>query len=221
MPVELLEVGDHVTTLSGERKSLRWIGVGRTLVTPFNSERCAPVVVRRGALAENVPHRDLYVTRGHSLFIDGHLVPVEELINHRSIAWVTEPQVIEYYHLELEDHDVLVAEGAAAESYREDENDAQFHNVGTRPSANPLPPCADILHYGPELKRILQNLSDRAGIDSAIQLTDDADLHLVVDGARIDAAAVEGNMVRFELPAAPSSVRIVSRSAIPSAIGIG
>lgn len=148
MPVNLLRAGDEVTTFTGARKRIRWIGSGRTLVTPANAERCAPVVVRRGALGDDVPHRDLYVTRGHSLFVDGYLIPVEELINHRSIAWATDQRWAEYYHIELDDHDVLVADGAPAESYREDENDALFHNAGTRPSAHALPPCAEILHSG-------------------------------------------------------------------------
>jgi hypothetical protein len=221
MPVELLEAGDHVTTLSGERKTIRWIGTGRTLVTPLNRDRCAPIVVRRGALAENVPHRDLFVTRGHSLFIDGYLVPAEELINHRSIAWVEETQVAEYYHVELDDHDVLVAEGAAAESYREDENHAQFHNSDSRPESYILAPCAEVLHYGPELKRIWQALSDRAGVESGMTITADPDLHLVVDGARIDAVSEEAGIFRFQVDGSPAEARIVSRSTIPSALGFG
>ncbi len=95
-PVETLRAGDPVTTISGAHRKLRWVGFGRTLVTPRNRDRATPVVVRRHALAENVPCRDLYITRGHSLFLEGVLIPVEELINHRSIAWVEKAQVVEY-----------------------------------------------------------------------------------------------------------------------------
>jgi len=55
IPVERLRVGDLVTTVSGAHRPLRWIGFGRTLVTPRNQDRARPVVVRRHALGEFVP----------------------------------------------------------------------------------------------------------------------------------------------------------------------
>ena len=66
-PVETLKPGDLVRTFRGEVRPLRWVGYGCTLVTPRNRDRTTPVVVRRHALAENVPCRDLYITRGHAL----------------------------------------------------------------------------------------------------------------------------------------------------------
>jgi hypothetical protein len=131
MPAEMLKPGDLVHTVSGAVRPLRWIGFGRTLVTPRNCERATPIVVRRHALAHEVPRRDLYLTRGHALYLDGVLIPVGELINHRSIAWVAQAQVVEYCHLELDCHDVVIAEGAAAESYRDDDNSPLFLNAAT------------------------------------------------------------------------------------------
>ena len=87
------------------------------------------MIVRKGALADNVPHRDLRITKGHSLYLDGSLVPVEFLINHRSILWDEAARVIEYYHIELEDHEVVLANGAPAETYYDAGNRAQFHIV--------------------------------------------------------------------------------------------
>ena len=83
--VEDLVIGEHVITHSGEAKPIKWIGVGKVLAT--RGQRTAATAGHRakGALADNVPHRDLRVTKGHSLYIDGVLIPVEELINHRSI----------------------------------------------------------------------------------------------------------------------------------------
>jgi Hint domain/Bacterial pre-peptidase C-terminal domain len=68
--VEELGVGERVVTLSGTLKSIRWIGFGRDLVTGKNS-LARPIVVRRDALADNVPRRDLYLTHGHALYLDG------------------------------------------------------------------------------------------------------------------------------------------------------
>ena len=56
-------------------------------MVPGRRSAATPVVVRKGALADNVPYRDLRVTKGHSLFLDGVLIPVEFLVNHRSIQW--------------------------------------------------------------------------------------------------------------------------------------
>jgi hypothetical protein len=51
-----------------------------------------------------------------SLYIDGVLIPVEFLVNHRSILWDERAQEVTVCHLELYAHDVLIADGAPAES---------------------------------------------------------------------------------------------------------
>jgi hypothetical protein len=176
-------------------------------------------VVRRHAIREFVPRHDLYITRGHSLYLDGVLIPVEELINHRSIAWVEDARVVEYYHLELDSHDVLLAEGVAAESYREDANSPLFLNHAGRPPLPPVPPYAPVLHDHPTVKRIWRALSDRAGLPD-LATTADPDLHLRADGTRLDAAKVASGVWRFRVATAVTDLRIVSRSLIPSAIGL-
>ena len=120
MPVDQLAVGDHVLTAAGDAVPIIWIGIGCVLVTPGRRSAATPVIVRRGALADNVPHRDLRVTKGHSLFLDGVLIPVEFLVNHRSIQWDDRAREVSIYHIELATHDVLLADGAPAESYRDD-----------------------------------------------------------------------------------------------------
>ena len=89
------------------------------------------MIVRKGALADNVPHHDLRVTKGHSLYIDGVLIPVEFLVNHRSILWDDRAQEVTLYHVELATHDVLLANGAPAESYRDDGNRWLFQNANS------------------------------------------------------------------------------------------
>jgi hypothetical protein len=42
--------------------------------------------VRRHAPGEYVPCRHPCITRGHSLYLDGVPIPVEELVSHRPIA---------------------------------------------------------------------------------------------------------------------------------------
>jgi Hint domain len=61
--------------------------MGRLLATRRRQDAGTPVFVRRGALADNIPHHDLRVTKGHSFLLDDVLIPVEFLVNHRSIRW--------------------------------------------------------------------------------------------------------------------------------------
>ena len=76
-----------------------------------------PVRIARSALAPNVPHADLCVTALHGLLIDGVLVPAEALINGTTIArYEPEGNEMEFFHIKLESHDVIYAEGAPAET---------------------------------------------------------------------------------------------------------
>ena len=71
-----------------------------------------------GALGEGVPARDLYVSPDHGIAIDGLLINAIALVNGHSIYQVDAPlDGFTYYHVELENHALLFAEGAAAESY--------------------------------------------------------------------------------------------------------
>ena len=84
-----------------------------------------------------MPHHDLRVTKAHALYVDGVLIPVEFLVNHRSILWDDRAQEVAIYHVELDTHDVLMANGAPAESYRDDGNRWLFQNAnpGWEPAA--------------------------------------------------------------------------------------
>ena len=132
MPVERLRVGDLVLTHTGQARPVLWVGTGRRCWRPAAAACAAtPVIVRKGAIAPNVPSRDLHVTKAHSLYFDGVLVPVEFLVNHRTIRWDDHARGVTLYHIELETHDVLLANGAPAESYRDDGNRWLFQNGNT------------------------------------------------------------------------------------------
>jgi T5SS/PEP-CTERM-associated repeat protein len=218
--VEDLRIGDRVRCLMRGTAPVAWIGTGRALVTRGRRNAATPVIVRRGALADSVPHRDLRITKGHALYIDGVLIPVEFLINHRSILWDDHAQEVTVYHVELDSHDVLLADGAAAESYRDDGNRWLFRNANPRWDSPPQPPCAPVLTGGPVVDAIWRRLLDQAGPRARLPLTDDADLHLVADGRRLNAVARTDEVYVFQLPARPSTLRIVSRAAVPAELGL-
>jgi hypothetical protein len=118
--IEELSIGDKVATESGEARAIRWIGritVDRDGDAPWHTNTM-PVRVAKDAFGVGNPHRDLYVSRSHMVHLNGVLIPVGNLINGRTITAVdVKGDRLEYYHVELETHDVLIAEGAPCETF--------------------------------------------------------------------------------------------------------
>jgi hypothetical protein len=222
--VERLQVGARVLTAGGSARPIIWIGTGRVLATRGRRSAATPVIVRRGALADGVPTSDLHVTKGHSLLIDGVLIPVELLINHRTIHWDDRAQEVAIYHIELATHDVLLANGAPAESYRDDGNRWLFQNANpgwANPGWGPVAqePCAPVQTGGRVVDAIWRRLLDRAPPRPGVPLTDDPDLHISVDGQRVDGTLRPGGLHMFHLRQPPASLRIVSRAGVPQELG--
>jgi hypothetical protein len=218
--VECLTVGDTVITYGGRKRRLCWIGTGSAQPSRGARGPATPIIVRKGALGDNVPYRDLHITKGHSLFIDGVLIPVEFLVNHRSILWDDLTQNVTVFHLELDEHDILIANGAAAESYRDDGNRWLFGNANSGWEQPAKPPCAPVLTGGPRVDSIWHWLLDRAPGRRDASPMAEPDLHLVVDGTRCEPTTRRGTMFVFDLPHRPGDVRIVSRAASPQEIGL-
>jgi antigen 43 len=219
VPVEKLKLGARVLTAHNGPRKIRWIGRGKVLSTPGKHTAATPVIVCKDALADNVPTRDLHVTKAHSLYIDDVLIPVEFLVNHRTILWDDRGQEVEIYHIELDSHDVILANGAAAETFRDDGNRWLFQNAYSGWGLPPQEPYAPVLTGGPVVDAAWRRLLDRAG-PCHLPVTDDANLHLIVDGVRVDPSYHHDRVCRFRLPASPGSVIIASRSGIPAALGI-
>jgi hypothetical protein len=219
VPVEALNIGDRAITLSHQARPITWIGNGRALVTRGRRSAATPIIVSKGALADNVPHHDLALAKGHSLFLDGVLIPAEFLVNHRSIRWDDRAQEVTVYHVELDSHDVLLANGAPAESYRDDGNRWLFRNANTGWGLPPQAPCAPV-PTGGMVDAAWRRLLDRAGPRGNLPLTGDADLQLLVDGRRLDAVRRVADADVYSLPEVPGTVRIVSPAAAPQELGL-
>jgi hypothetical protein len=222
VPVERLAVGDEVLMQRGVARKITWIGAGRVLATRRQRSAATPVIVRKGALGHNVPSRHLRLTKGHSLYLDGVLIPIEEPINHRSILWDDRAQEVELYHIELASHDVLVADGAPAESYRDDGNRWLFRNTNKFWQDSAQPSCAPVLHGGPVVDALWRRLLERAGPRPrpGLPLTRDRDLYVRVDGWRLDAATQNDTAYVFRLPRQARSVHIASRAAVAAELGL-
>ncbi|MTH79386.1 Hint domain-containing protein [Paracoccus aestuariivivens] len=120
IPVELLEIGDHVLTEDGRSVEIKWVA-RQTLHKVYTpAERFVPVRVKEGALGAGMPHRDLVLTAAHALVIEDLAINAGALVNGTSIVFdpvETLPERVTYYHIETEAHDVILANGVAAESF--------------------------------------------------------------------------------------------------------
>ena len=128
--IEDLCIGDLVSTISGNPKPIKWIGRMRADREVLRDAARAPVKIARGAFNGVLPHSDLYVSYRHRILINGLLIPAGDLINGNSItrAQSTNSDSLEYFHIELERHDVVFANGAPAETLEGDASREDFDN---------------------------------------------------------------------------------------------
>jgi hypothetical protein len=129
--VESLCVGDIVLTYDNRVLPVRWLGV-RTVATRFTDPLALPIRIRAGALGKFLPHTDLLLSPGHAVLLDGMLVQAGALVRLSGISRVlTMPEQFGYYHVELDTHALLLAEGVAAESYLATAEPTRFDNPGS------------------------------------------------------------------------------------------
>jgi lysophospholipase L1-like esterase len=201
MPVEDLAIGMKVRTHSGAASPIIWIG-RRTLDLRYypSPEHAWPVLICAGALGSGLPVRDLILSPDHALYLEGHLIPAKVLVNGVSIRQVARNQIT-YYHVELAEHDVLLAQGAPAESYLDTGNRCAFENAGKVTVLHPdfakslreERGCAPLAEAGPVVEAVRQRILNRIKID----ITEDPDLRITYrDGGAIvtSRSAVPGEI---------------------------
>ena len=116
--IENLSINDMVLRHDGTAAPVRWIG-RNTVSTLFSGKlKTLPIRIRKDALAENVPSRDLLVSPEHAILVDDILVQAGALVNDTSIVRETNvPSKFVYHHIELADHALVMAENTPAESF--------------------------------------------------------------------------------------------------------
>jgi len=220
-PVETLQIGDLVTTLGGEARPVRWIGHRNLEFAKHPDPKAVwPIRMSASAFGRNLPARDLWVSPGHNVFAEGVLMPASALVNG---ATVTQEMVdkVTYWHVELDSHDVIWADGLPTESYLDTGNRTGFENGGAFIEAHPdfrpkhwAETCVPLVTSGPEVENTKGRLLSRAK-SMGHTTTADHDVHIVADGRRIDPINLDNRRWAFALPAECRGISMVSRTFIP------
>ena len=126
--IEDLSVGDDVQTYDKTDQVIQWIGHrkfdGDTLK---NNPKLYPVRIKKGALGEGLPKQDLIVSQQHRILVRSviaqrmfgeHevLIPAIKLIELDGIDVLHDLGCVEYFHILFDQHGIVYANGAPAES---------------------------------------------------------------------------------------------------------
>ncbi|MFT8505487.1 Hint domain-containing protein [Acetobacter sp.] len=175
VPVETLQIGDLVQTATNGLRPIRWIGRRSYSGTFANGNRdILPVVFRRGSLGHGLPHQDLSVSPLHAMYLDGVLVPAVLLVNGSTIVQAERMDEVAYFHVELEQHDIIIANGTQSETFVDDHSRGMFHNAGEYdvlyPDAGTVAAryCAPRVEEGAQLEGIRRRLNPAARKSAAL-----------------------------------------------------
>jgi hypothetical protein len=235
VPVETLVPGAHVRVASGATRPVRWLGFRRLDLTRHADRPMVdPVRIAAGAFGDGLPRRHLIVSPDHALAVEGVLIPARMLVNEMTIRQDRDQTAITYYHVELETHDILLAEGLPAESYIDTGNRNLFENSAgpvalhpafqdiDAPTRRTLGCCLPFAVDEARVRPVWGRLAARAiklgyTPPPPPAMTDDPELILLIGNRRLRPIIEEGDHYTFVVP--PSAIgraRLISRHMVPA-----
>lgn len=129
VPVERLRAGDKVITRDNGVQDLRW--VGRRNLGPYElreNDQYHPILIRRGALGNGLPDRDMLVSPQHRMLITSDVASVmfeerEVLVAAKHLTSLDgvkrlKTGAVSYLHLMFDHHEVVLGDGAWSESFQ-------------------------------------------------------------------------------------------------------
>ena len=218
--------GDMILTAAGTERPVTWVGQRHIDIARHPDPRqVSPIRILADAVAPGVPARDLRLSPAHAVLLDGVLVPVELLVNGTTIIQETADQAVTYFHIELETHDLLLAEDLAAESYLDTDNRRFFVNNGgaidlhptllgqDRAGASCAPFAIDPATVEPLWHRLAERAVTLGYAAPGAGTTSDPDLHIMVGDRRLNPVSRTNGRAVFMVPPTDRPVTLVSRAA--------
>ena len=147
---------------------ITWIGHRRVdCVRHADPASILPIRIAPGAFAPGQPARDLLLSPDHAVYFDGVLIPIKYLLNSDTVHRVPVREVT-YFHIELEQHDIVLADGLPVESYLDTGSCTAFANGGGAIQVHPsfassnsqtslrweADGCAPLVVSGPQIERV-------------------------------------------------------------------
>jgi Hint domain/Lipase (class 3) len=127
--VQHLKTGDLLRTVDDRVAPISWIGRRKVSTLFADPLRVFPIRIKKGAIGKNVPSRDLLLSPDHAILINDVLIQAGALVNGTSIIRETNvPQTFTYYHVELDDHSLILAENTPAETFIDNVDRLGFDN---------------------------------------------------------------------------------------------
>jgi collagen type I alpha len=220
--VEGLAVGDLVLTAEGRVAPVRWTGRRRVDCSLHpRPHDVLPIRIAVDAFGPGRPRRDLYLSPDHAVLCGSVLIPVRYLVNGLTVASVPVAAVT-YFHLELDKHSVILAEGMPTESYLDTGNRNSFESGGPvlqlysefAPKTWKARSFAPLVLGGPHLVTAKRDLLARA-IALGHDMTDDPNLRVFANGQSL-VTVRDGDRWRVRLPSGTRTVRLVSLTWCPA-----
>jgi hypothetical protein len=240
VPVESVRASDKALTLSGTDAPLKQVARVRhrriDLTRHPAPMLAAPIRVRAGAIEDGVPLRDLRVSPDTALSVEDDngkrvLIPALYLANGATILREPAHGAVTYVTVSLERHDILMADGMAAES---GPGTADEEVTGTvvplRPRGAPTaaaepeaPPdytpqprdnlCAPLL-LGEATASVHARLLARAQ-ELGYAETDDPDLTVTTGDTVLQSLSTADGSFTYVVPPHTRELRVLSRSFVP------
>ncbi len=227
--VEDIVVGDTVITVRAdgpETRKVVWTGRRGVDI----SEHPEPALVRpirilAGAFESGLPERDLRLSPHHAVYLDGVLFEAQSLLNGATVIQEQSTKHVTYHHIELEQHDIMLAEGLAVESYLdtgarnmfEDQQTIVLHPTFLGIASSEF--CAPLVLEGELLEAAREKLLARAEA-LGFAKTEPVEMIARVDGKAIWPVA-NGEALAFVLPGAAETVQLVSAASVPAQVVTG
>lgn len=129
--VAALTIGDRLITADGGAARVKWIG-HQTIFPLFQPGPASQLVrISAGALGPDQPFRDLTVTADHGMLVEGVICHAGALFNGTTITPVRRSELsqgVTVYHIETDSHEIILANGARAETFIDNASRRGFDN---------------------------------------------------------------------------------------------